>query len=129
MVAVDTNVVVRLLTRDDETQYQASYALFKAEEIFIPESVILETAWVLEYAYHFAPAAMCAALRKLLGLNNVHLASPAELAKVLEWHEAGLDFADALHLARCQHLPQFKTFDERFIRRAQGLSGCVVAKP
>ena len=34
VIAVDTNVVVRLLARDDETQYQASRALFETQEIF-----------------------------------------------------------------------------------------------
>lgn len=129
VVAVDTNILVRLLTRDDETQYQVSYALFQAEEIFIPDSVLLETAWVLRYAYDFAPAALCTALRKLLGLKNVRLNNPALIAKVLEWHEGGLDFANAMHLSTCQRLPQLKTFDERFIRRAQALSSCVVAQP
>jgi len=45
VIAVDTNVVVRLLARDDETQYQASRALFETQEIFIPDTVVLELEW------------------------------------------------------------------------------------
>ena len=40
VIAVDTNVVVRLLARDDEVQYQASRTLFETHEIFIPDTVV-----------------------------------------------------------------------------------------
>lgn len=42
------------------------------------------------------------------------------MAQVLHRHEAGLDFADAFHVY---------TFDEKFIKRARGLTNCEVAKP
>lgn len=124
MVAVDTNVVVRLLTRDDEAQYQRSLALFQAEEILILDTVILETEWVLRFAYDFAPDEICAALRKLFGLPNVHLQDENLMARVLQWHEAGLDFADALHLSRS--LDVLCTFDTQFAKRAEGLTDCEV---
>jgi len=43
MIAIDTNVLVRLLTRDDEPQFQQAATLFAENKIFIPETVILET--------------------------------------------------------------------------------------
>lgn len=42
---------------------------------------------------------------------------------------AGLDFADALHLANSQSAERLKTFDGRFIKRARNLSECVVEEP
>lgn len=42
MVAVDTNIVVRLLVRDHEQQYQKRLNLLQNQEIFIPDTVILE---------------------------------------------------------------------------------------
>ncbi|GCL39918.1 hypothetical protein SR1949_50490 [Sphaerospermopsis reniformis] len=42
MIAVDTNIVIRFITKDDELQYQQSLALFKNKNIFIPDTVILE---------------------------------------------------------------------------------------
>lgn len=51
MVAVDTNIVVRLLTQDDELQYQKSQEIFQTQDVFIPDTVILETEWVLRFAY------------------------------------------------------------------------------
>lgn len=56
MIALDTNVLVRFLVRDDEKQAQLVYARFKQAEsarevLFVPLLVVLETIWVLESAY------------------------------------------------------------------------------
>ncbi|MDA3926799.1 MAG: type II toxin-antitoxin system VapC family toxin [Kiritimatiellae bacterium] len=56
MIALDTNVVVRFLVRDDEKQALCVYKRFKLAEknrkqLFIPQTVLLETLWVLESAY------------------------------------------------------------------------------
>lgn len=129
MVAVDTNVLVRLLTGDQPAQYKASRALFATETIFIPDTVILETEWVLRAAYELPPAAICTAFRGVFGLANVSLGNAPMLAKVIDWHEAGLDFADAFHLALSQDQGAIKTFDANFIKRGKALSECRVEKP
>ena len=56
MIALDTNVIVRFLVRDDEKQAQVVYARLKQAEqareiLLIPLLVVLETVWVLESAY------------------------------------------------------------------------------
>ena len=127
MIAVDTNVLVRLLVRDDEAQYRSAHALLRHQHIFVPDSVLLETEWVLRFAYDFQPQAVCAALRGILGLKNVSVEDALKTARVLDWHESGLDFADALHLAKSEHLPALKTFDEAFIKGSKTLSGCKVS--
>ncbi len=66
MIAIDTNVLVRLLTRDDEPQSRQASALFTKNKIFIPETVILETEWVLRFADKLPQAAILEALRKTL---------------------------------------------------------------
>ncbi|NJL10371.1 MAG: type II toxin-antitoxin system VapC family toxin [Calothrix sp. SM1_7_51] len=129
MVAVDTNIIVRFLTQDDELQYQKSLKLFQAQHIFIPDTVILETEWVLRFAYKFKPVEICEALRKLFGLPNVYLNNANLVAQSLQWHETGLDFADAFHLANSQNYTIFYTFDEKFIKRAKGLTASVVQQP
>ena len=129
MIAVDTNVVVRLLTQDDELQYARSIKLFQEQEIFIPDTVILETEWVLRFAYHHKPGEICQGLRSLFGLPNVQIADAGLVAQVLQWYEQGLDFADAFHLAQSQGCSAFFTFDEKFLRRAQGLTECAVQQP
>ncbi len=109
MISIDTNIVVRLLTQDDQAQYQKSLELFQNPEIFIANTVILETEWVLRFAYQFKPNQICSALRKLLGLPNVYLSDPMLIHQALLWHENGLDFDDALHLAQSQNCEQFYT--------------------
>jgi len=48
VLAVDTNVVVRLLVNDDERQAAVARRLFESDEIWIGVTVLLEAAWVLE---------------------------------------------------------------------------------
>jgi predicted nucleic-acid-binding protein len=129
MVAVDTNIIVRLLTQDDELQYEQSLEIFQSQDIFISDTVILETEWVLRFAYKFQPSEICQALSKLFGLPNVYLANASLIAQVLQWHENGLDFADAFHLAHGKHCSELYTFDEKFVKRASELTLCKVTKP
>jgi predicted nucleic-acid-binding protein len=42
MISVDTSVVVRLLTGDDQAQFERAKVLFAKESIIITTSVILE---------------------------------------------------------------------------------------
>lgn len=87
MIAIDTNIIVRFITKDDDLQYQQSLALFKSKNIFIPDTVILETEWVLRFAYKFKPLEICRAFRKVFGLPNVYLTSEKLILQVIEWHE------------------------------------------
>ena len=129
MVAVDTNVLVRLLIGDNPTQFRASEQLFAAEEIFIADTVLLETEWVLRAAYDLTRKDVVTAFRSVLGLPNVSLTNAQTAALAIDWHEGGLDFADAFHLALCQHLPTLNTFDNDFIKRAKTFGKCLVLKP
>ena len=129
MIAVDTNIVVRFLTRDDEAQFQQAYALMLDHEIHLCETVILEVEWVLRHAYSFTAAEIRNALRRLIELPGVRLSDPERIALSLDWHGKGLDFADALHLAGSQQAERMVTFDRRFFERASGLGNCPVTTP
>ena len=129
MVALDTNILVRFLTRDNEAEYRASEKLISVADVFIPDSVILETEWVLRYAYDLPAAEICHAFRKLFGLKNVRLSDDEKIARAIDWCEAGLDFADAFHLSHSLECDAFKTFDKGFIKKAKTLSSCRVEKP
>lgn len=123
MIAVDTNVVVRFLMADDTQQAAQARELFAAEQVFIADTVILETAWVLGYSYELDKATIAAGLRRLFGLANVHVRDAAEVALALEWVGHGLDFADALHLAQSARCTRLLTFDRCFAARGEGISG------
>ena len=129
MIAIDTNILVRLITQDNESQYQLSLELFKSQQIFIPDTVILETEWVLRFAYKIKPKEICQAFRKVFGLPNVYVTNEDLILQIIEWHEQGLDFADAFHLAASHHCLEFYTFDEKLIKKSQGLSISRVKKP
>lgn len=118
MHAVDTNVLVRLLTGDDAEQTKRVAALFKKESIFVPKTVLLETEWVLRRLYRLENKVVVSAFRKLSGLGNVEIEQLSVVTQALQWCEGGMDFADALHLASSQHCRKFATFDEQLKKSA-----------
>ena len=129
MIAIDTNIIIRFLTRDNEAQYKKAYRIFNSEDVFIPDTVILETEWVLRFAYKFKPNNICGALNKLFGLDNIYLSNPHSIAQAIKWHTEGLDFSDAMHLAHSQECEYLYSFDAKFSAKAKGLSKCSVLKP
>src|ERR1041385_4977846 len=98
MTAVDTNILVRLLTGDDVPQQAAARSLFASGPIWIAKTVLLETAWVLASAYRFDETAIRDAFTNLLGLKNVKAEDETSVAYALALMTHGVDFADAMHL-------------------------------
>jgi len=84
MIAVDTNVLVRLLTGDEPRQAAAARSLFASEPIWIAKTVLLETGWVLRSLYGFEESAIREALTRLLGLKNVRTEDESSVAAALE---------------------------------------------
>lgn len=122
MLAVDTNLVIRLLANDDQTQARRAAALFASEQIFISKTVLLESEWVLRFSYELPPKVILQALRNIIGLPNVMVEQQREIAEALDGFEQGLDFADALHLASSRRAGRFATFDKKLIKRAEKLT-------
>lgn len=129
MDAVDTNVLVRLVVADDAAQTRRARSAFSAPAVFIAKSVILEAEWVLRYSYGLAPDAVVRAMRAVLGLPNVTAENEDQVLQALVWHESGLDFADALHLASGAAAKRFLTFDSKFAKKARALGAVGVAVP
>ena len=121
MLAVDTNVLVRLITQDDAAQMERAALLFQREEVWIAKTVLLETEWVLRYVYGFTPQDINDALQGLAGLSAVHLEDPVAVNQALSWLDAGVDFADGLHLASCGEATRFASFDARLMKSAAKL--------
>jgi predicted nucleic-acid-binding protein len=119
MLAVDTNVLVRLLTEDDPTQAAAARALFAAESIWIAKTVLLEASWVLRTVYGFEEDAVREALTKTLGLENVESEDEQAVSAALALTTHGIALADALHLSSRPVGSVFVSFDRSFIRRAK----------
>jgi predicted nucleic-acid-binding protein len=129
MRAIDTNVVVRFLTGDHRNQAALARKLIENHDVFVATTVLLETEWVLRGAYGLDRAAIIAALTRLAGLPRVTLQDPARIAKALTWAAAGVDFADAVHLAAAEACEAFVTFDGDLIKAAAGVDGPPVRAP
>ncbi len=122
MQAVDTNVLIRLLTQDDVAQAARATSLFRRDDIWIAKTVLLETSWVLRSLYAFEQPRITAALRSVAGLPNVKLEDAASVARAFELTDAGVDFADAIHLVSMGPAASFATFDKKFAARAKKLA-------
>ena len=118
MLAIDTNVVVRYLTGDHPDQSPRARALVDGQAVFVPVTVALEAEWVLRSAYGYGAAEVMRAMRAFGGLPTVMIEEAALVAEALDRAEAGMDFADALHLAKSAHCDGFASFDRRFIKAA-----------
>ncbi|HUX63325.1 type II toxin-antitoxin system VapC family toxin [Sulfuricella sp.] len=119
MLAVDTNILVRLVTRDDPEQAGCAMRLMQGGRIFVAKTVILELEWILRRVYELPLERVLFALKGIAGLDNVILEDPLVVADALAWCELGLDFADALHLASSHDAKGFATFDEGFRKRSE----------
>lgn len=122
MIALDTNVVVRLLVDDHPEQTRRARRLIEASPVVILPTVLLESEWVLRGAYRLAPRAIAESFRKLLGVPGVTAESAGCVAQAIDWYERGLDFADALHLALARDAEALATFDAKLAKRAARLS-------
>jgi predicted nucleic-acid-binding protein len=118
MTAVDTNVVVRLLTGDDPKQAAAAKSLFASEPIWIAKTVLLEAGWVLRSLYGFEESAIRNTFIKLLGLKNVHMEDESSVAAALAFTAHGIELADAMNLRSKPAGAVFVSFDQSFVRRA-----------
>ncbi len=95
-LAVDTNILIRAVMRDDPMQAaQAIKVLRDAELIAISTPCLCEFVWVLRSVYNMQATDTAAALRALLDTGNVVMNRPAVEAG-LEMLEAGGDFADGV---------------------------------
>lgn len=118
LVAIDTNVLVRYITRDDPTQERAARALFEQSRVFVARTVIMETEWVLRSTYRYSAAQITGVFAIIVDNDNVVVEDEGVVRTALRAFESGLDFADALHLAACGDHETFATFDMRLRKRA-----------
>lgn len=123
MIALDTNVIVRVITRDDPAQARRAATLLRDEDLWLSKTVLLETERVLRYTYEFNRQEVHRALSMLVGLGNLTVEDRPAVEAALYWQQAGMDFADALHLASSGSAARFVTFDERMEKIAPGLTG------
>lgn len=122
MIAVDTNVLVRVLVDDPSAPEQSALAhqlLLVHGEAWVSQVVQVETVWVLESTFGFAKAEILEALQALarqqqgLRLENAEAFATA----VALFEDSAADFADCLILANAQQRQRtLYTFDRKLGR-------------
>jgi len=127
--AIDTNVVVRFLTNDDKRQARAARAAIEAGDIYISLTVLLEAEWVLRSAYGFNSIRIAESFRDLAGLPTITVQEPLKLAQALDWTRRGMDFADALDLAKAEGRTAFLSFDRNLAKLAKAHGLAQVEEP
>jgi predicted nucleic-acid-binding protein len=115
MIAVDTNVVVRFLTRDEPKQ-SALAADCVAEGVFVSDTVLIETEWVLRHAFGWRRARINHALRTFLAIEQVSVSQRDHLLWALDRHREGADLADMVHLVAARGQAAFATLDRKLAR-------------
>ena len=126
MLGIDTNVLIRFLVRDDESQFEKARKLIKREiaagrRVFVSQLVLLETEWVLRSRYNLSKIEIIAAISGLLDATDVQFEDePAIEAALFIWRDSAADFADCLIGARNKRLGcrATATFDGRAVKLA-----------
>ena len=121
MKAIDTNILVRFLVRDDEKQAGLVYRRFKSAEakkeaLFVPLLVVLETIWVLESVYNEHRNAILDSLNDLILMPVFQFEKPDVIqASIASSRQTSLGIADLLiaYSAKNAGCESVLTFDEK----------------
>ncbi len=124
MIALDTNLVVRLLVDDDPEQCRRARRVVENAEkrekpLWLCDIVMCETVWVLESCYELRRDAIAPALKRLVRARQVSLQSSDQVAAALAAYADGpADFADYLILehAKAAGCDRLVTFDQELHR-------------
>jgi predicted nucleic-acid-binding protein len=123
MRAVDTQVLVRLIARDDSAQLKAAEA-FVSPGAWVSQIVLVETVWVLETVLALDAERLAQAVDMLLNHQNLSVQDAEIAADALRHYRQrpSLGFSDCLVLEcarKAGHLP-LGTFDRDLARIAGG---------
>ncbi len=123
MIALDTNVLLRFLLRDDEEQAEAAERLMRQltleEPGFISREVMVELVWALEYAFRFGRDQIATVLNELVNAAAVEVEWASDVVEAAGgYRRGGADFADRMIAAaarRAGAVPLY-TFDRKAAR-------------
>jgi predicted nucleic-acid-binding protein len=127
VIGLDTNVLVRILTGDDETQSTRAKRFLSDkcsvdDPAFVSCVVLVETYWVLESVYGFKHSEINAALELIFSVQEIRIQDDALARQAWQsYSRGGADFADVLieAISRAHGCEATVTFD----RKAAKLDG------
>ncbi len=121
MTGLDTNVLVRYLTRDDESQFRAVMKLLcrQGATFFVCDQVLAELDWVLSSLYDCTRDAIAESLARLLTVHNLEFEDETRVRSALRAVRQGADLADELIASRCHDngCRELATFDMDLAKR------------
>jgi predicted nucleic-acid-binding protein len=132
VIALDTNILIRLLTKDDPDQTALAEGLLQKaadaeESCFISDPVLCEVEWVLESSYRAKRRDVLAAMQELLG-GDLFVFEDREVLRqaIVTYQESKADFSDCLIGAKARARGARTTYTfERVLAQEQGFTRLV----
>jgi len=129
VIALDTNILIRLLVRDDPGQTALAEQLLQAaadagEQCFISDPVLCEVEWVLESNYRAKRGDVLAAMQELFA-GDLFVFEDREVLRrvILRYQQSKADFSDCLIGAKAQARGARTTYTfERVLAQEQGFT-------
>lgn len=126
MKALDTCVLARVFIDDVDdvqaTKQRPAAVLALSERGWVSVTVLLELEWVMRGFYELPARDISRVLRALTSLAHITIEDRDAVLVAIDAFDKGVDFADALHLARSTRASGFATFDRRLANRAKKLA-------
>lgn len=122
-ITADTNILVRVIVRDDVSQAETALRLLTgAEVVALPLPCLCEFAWVLERTYELSKAQISASIRMIAQRGNVETDTRA-VGAGLDVMDAGGDFADGVIAAAgiSMGADMFVSFDRKAVARVKAV--------
>ena len=131
MIALDTNVVVRFLVRDDQRQAEAARVLLESLTAerpgFVCREVAVELVWVLERAYRISRDRIAAILEELVATEELVIEAADDVAQAASRYRAsGTGFSDLMVLAAARRSGAHPVYT--FDRKAARLEGVMLLR-
>lgn len=126
MKSLDTNVLARFFIDDaDDAQagkQRPAAIVALSGRAYVSVTVLLELEWMMRGFYTLPRRDIARVVRTLAGMEHITIEDRDAVLAALDAFDAGLDFADALHVTRSSRASAFATFDRRLARRAKGMA-------
>ena len=123
MIALDTNVLVRYLVRDDIEQAEAARSLLESLTVdrpgYVCREVIVEVVWVLERAYGYSRDQIATILEELVATEELIIESADDVGRAASsYRTGGAGFSDLMILAASERVGAYSlyTFDQKAAR-------------
>ena len=123
MIALDANVLIRYLARDDIDQFNMANDLINSctadQPGYVCREVMIELVWVLECSYKYSREEIADALVSIISASQLEVESAQDIAAVLNlYRKERYDFADLLIRKAALRGGNYnvKTFDQKFAK-------------